>query len=72
MSYNKLPNNQVVSAQVFVQQMNAVLVDDGYAENGYEVVSDTNGYWLEKNGEKVEGIEAATILNSTRLKTGIN
>jgi hypothetical protein len=72
MTYSKLPNNLVVSPQVFVQQMNAVLVDDGYAAKGYAVASDINGYWLEENGERVEGIEASTILSSTKLKTGIN
>ncbi len=62
MAYNKLPNNQIVSPQVFVQQMNAVLVDYGYAAKGYEVASDASGYWLEKNGVKIEGVEASTIL----------
>jgi hypothetical protein len=71
MAYSKLPNNQVVSANDFVKQMNEVLFEDGYASEGYQVVSDTSGYWLEKNGVKIEGIEASTILNSTKLKTGI-
>ncbi len=72
MAYKKLPPNRIVSAKVFIKQMNEVLVDDGYAAEGYEVTSDENGYWLEKNGMKVDGIEASTILNSAKLKTGIH
>ena len=71
MSYDQIPSRQIVSAKDFIKQMNAVIEKEGYLSEGYEVSADANGYWLEKNGVKVVDIEASTILNSTRLRTGI-